>query len=339
MNNTHIISPQFLQRLEFTQEQLLSNIKAIAKQFKLGSILYIKGIEEGYEDINIELKTTKGHYLVKILVDYLEKKPRSREDAEYYVYVMSQLLEGGIRVPKLYMSSDNKHLFEISNQPKAPIFAIVMEYFEGKHFLQIKPTLKDMESIVLILSKFHSLDLRLGDKVYDDPWQPQSLAKYYSINKKLFKQKDKHRLESIIRNLDRINLDHYKKTPTHGDIMRNNIMKSKEGEYCLLDFGVVAMNHWIIDLALYLAGFCLDPSDSVSENKDIFKKVTSAYVARSKLRNDFRDDLYILIQASYGAFYLASMLDKKLGGNESKENSYWIDLGNRGMDMIDEMTK
>jgi len=333
-----IISKHFIKRIGLNQKQLLKTINQISDAYNLGNIGSIKGIEEGYEDVNIELRTDRGHYVLKFLANLLTKEVRSREEAEYYVYIIDQFAKRNIPVPHLYITKEGKKLYELSiGKDNKILRVIVMEFFEGKHFLEIMPTLKDMQNISLILGDLHSLDFPLKENVYDDPWQPQFLHKYFKTYSKIFPLKERQILEEIVKEVRSLKLDKYNKTPTHGDIMRNNIMKNADGEYCLLDFGVVAKNYWIIDFALFLAGFCLDPKLNIDINRKINKKVVASYVKHRSINIDFKDDLHLLTKASYGGFYLASMIEKKIEKKVSAENKYWINLGRKGIQMMKEL--
>jgi Ser/Thr protein kinase RdoA (MazF antagonist) len=329
-----IISNHFIKRIGFSQDQLKQALEQISISFSLGSISSTHGIEEGYEDVNIKITTTKGHYLCKFLVNFITKKSRTLKEAQYYAYVIEQLAKGGLRVPNLLSTTAGSKLYKISIKNLNPIHVLVMEFFEGKHFLEIAPTIKDMQNITLILKQLHSLDFPLQDHICDDPWQPQFLHKYYKKHANILPPKEKLILKKTVQKLKLLDLNKYKKTPTHGDIMRNNILKNSKGEYCLLDFGVIANNYWIIDLALFLAGFCLDPKLNIKTNQKILNKVINTYLKHRKIKKEITDDLNLLITASYSAFYLAATLEKIMENNFSDENMYWINLGREGMQMM-----
>ncbi|HUW21104.1 MAG TPA: phosphotransferase [Candidatus Bathyarchaeia archaeon] len=330
-----IISKHFIKRIGLNQDQLIKVVRQISDAYNLGGIRLMRGIEEGYEDVNIELRTDKDRYVLKLLVNYLTKQARSREEAKYYVYVMDQFAKGGIRVPRLYTSKEGKNLYELSfGKDNKILRVIVMEFFEGKHFFEITPTLEDMQNISLILGDLHSLDFPLQENVYDDPWQPQFLHKHFKVHSKIFPLKERQIFEEMVEKVRLLKLGKYNKTPTHGDIMRNNVMKNTDGEYCLLDFGVVTKNYWIIDLALFLAGFCLDPKLDTDTNQKTYDEVTDSYARHRLVDVDFKDDLHLLTSASYGAFYLAATIEKEVERNLSAENKYWINLGRKGIQMM-----
>ena len=334
----HIISQHYAKRVGLNQKQLMKALELISNAFNLGNITYLYGTEDGYEDVNIEIKTDKGHFLFKILINFLTKTARSVKDSEYYVHVMKEFTRGGIRVPRLYQTNDKNELYELEFSGKK-LRVIVMEFFNGNHFLKIPPTIEDMKNIAKIQAKLHSLDLTLRKRVYEDTWQPQSLNLHHPTHKNIFTDDDNKFFELTINKLNNIDFSRYKKVPIHGDLMRNNIMKNKEGEYCLLDFGVVAKNHWIIDLALFMAGFCLDPTKKDDINVKIYKEVVKSYKKHNPVDFDFTSDLYTLVSASYAAFYLAATIEKNVENNLSAENQYWIDFGGKGIEMIGKLKK
>jgi len=86
---------------------MLDLIKKVTIAYDLGNLKMAEGIEVGYEDVNFILNTTKGKYLLKVLIDFTIKEPRTEEDSKRYADTVEQLKADGVPVPKLFKAGNN----------------------------------------------------------------------------------------------------------------------------------------------------------------------------------------------------------------------------------------
>lgn len=335
MPQKQLISPHFAKRVNLNQAEMQELINKVVRAFDLGTLHSAEGIEVGYEDVNFFLTTAKGKFLLKILIDFTAKKPRSEADSRRYVDTMVSLRADGVPVPKLYKAGDDYLLKLMVPHNDEPIWMLVMEYFEGVDFINEKPTLKDIQVIAKILTKINSSKM-IRRPMYD-PWQPQFFMEEYHENEGLLEDANKKLLEEVVVKYQQIDLNKLPRAPIHADFMRNNLLRNKKGDYCVLDFGVVNLAPRIADLAVFLAGFCLDPEISLAENKLAYQTGLEEYSKYIALTDYEKEHLATMVQAAYGLFHIAATHEKKIEHNLTAENDYWIDLGMAGLKLTKEM--
>ena len=91
MKQKQLFSQHFAKRINLNQIEMLDLVNKVVTAYNLGDLKTAEGIEVGYEDVNFILTTTMGKYLLKVLIDFTIKKPRSEENSKKYVDTMEQL--------------------------------------------------------------------------------------------------------------------------------------------------------------------------------------------------------------------------------------------------------
>jgi len=343
MTQKPLFSPHFAKRLNLNQAEMLEVIDKVIRAYDLGQLISAEGIEVGYEDVNVILKTTKGKYLLKILIDFILKKPRSTADSQRYVETMESFRADGIALPRLYLvtsgSSDEESTTYLLQQQvphnTEPVWMLVMEFFEGTDFIEQPPTTEDMKAVAKYLVKINQSKLK-RQPIYD-PWQPHYLDRSHQESESLIKEPTKKLVEEVLEKFNKIDQKQLPKSVIHADFMRNNLLKNNQGEYCLLDFGVVNAGPRLSDLAVFLAGFCMDSDDSLVKNRMAYQTGLAAYDQGIDLTDYEKEHLGTMVQAAYACFYLPALYEKMVENNQTEENDYWIRLGEAGLIMTKEM--
>lgn len=336
MEQKQLFSQHFAKRVNLNQTEMLALIDKVVVAYNLGDLKNAEGIEIGYEDVNLILNTTKGKYLLKILINFTAKKPRSKDDSEKYVSIMEQLRAAGVPLPKLFKTTaDNYLLRQVVPHNSEPIWILVMEFFEGKDFINQTPTIDDIKIIAKILSNINLSEIKIPE-IYD-PWQPQFLLEEYKENANLLAEKDKELIDKVITEYKKMDLKKLPKSLIHADFMRNNLLKNNQGEYRILDFGVVNHAPRLADLAAFLAGFCLDPEASLEANLLAYKTGLEEYEKYVELTSYEKQHIGTMVKAAYAIFHIASTHEKIIEHNQTPENEYWIQLGRSGLKLIEKM--
>jgi len=329
MQQKQLFSQHFAKRINLNQSEMLDLIDKVVTAYNLGNLKTVEGIEVGYEDVNFTLTTTKGKYLLKVLIDFTIKKPRSKENSRKYVDTMENLRADGVPLPKLFKAEDDYLLRQIVPHNTEPIYMLVMEFFEGVDFIKQPPTIKDIKVIARILSIINSSKMK-RKSVYD-PWQPQFFLEEYKENVGLLKKSDKKLVDEVLAKYKQMDLKKLPKSIIHADFMRNNLLKSVEGKYCVLDFGVLNYAPRLADVGVFLAGFCLDPEVSIEKNLLAYKTGLDEYLKHTQLTNYEKTHVGTMTRASYALFHMAATHEKIVEHNKTKENDYWIALGRAGL--------
>jgi Ser/Thr protein kinase RdoA (MazF antagonist) len=344
MHKKPLFSPHFAKRLNLNQAEMSTLLNRVVTAYNLGQFIAAKGIEIGYEDVNIILKTNTGKYLLKVLIDFILKKPRSIVASRRYVETMESFRADGIPVPKLYpvvnvsqkeQTLDTYLLQQQLPHNHQPVWMLVMEFFAGNDFIKQPPTIEDIKTVAKYLAKINNSKLE-RQPAYD-PWQPHYFLRSYKESADLLKEPAKSLIQDLLENFKKIDQKKLPKSVIHADFMRNNLLKNNRGQYCLLDFGVVNFGPRITDLAVFLAGFCMNPYDSLEKNRLAYQAGLTAYDQEIHLTAYEKTHLVTMVQAAYACFYMPALYEKMLENNQTAENDYWIGVGETGLIMIQQL--
>jgi Ser/Thr protein kinase RdoA (MazF antagonist) len=192
-----------------------------------------------------------------------------------------------------------------------------------------------MKNVAKYLVKINSS--KLSRQAVYDPWQPHYLHRSYQESKDLIDAPTRIILEELLNKFNKIEQNKLVKSVIHADFMRNNLLKNTKGDYCLLDFGVVNAGPRISDLAVFLAGFCMNPYDSLEKNRLAYQTGFLAYDQEINLTDYEKEHLGTMVQAAYACFHLPALYEKMIENNQTEENDYWIQLGQAGLLMTKKM--
>src|SRR3989344_1201319 len=237
LSRTNLTSPfgEFLKKLE---EEVP----------RLGKIRNLQPILEGYEDANFILESDLGRLVLKIFTK--ERSPKNNKD---YVRILEESAKIGVPVPKLIFYG------KISSAS-----FIITEFFEGENFENGTPMLSDIIAITAYLSKLNTLNFPV-DELYDS-WGNKNLLKEYEKSRNnLTSQQDKL-IAPIVEGFKKVDFSKFQKAVIHGDLQRKHVLKSSEGEYCILDFGCMSHDAKVVEISTFLAWFCLQ-EDTSEETK------------------------------------------------------------------------
>jgi Ser/Thr protein kinase RdoA (MazF antagonist) len=304
-------------------------VKAIIKDYKLGSLIKFRQIHEGFEDYNIRLLTTKGIYLLKLFSQF-----KSFRHVKDNIQGLIEFSNAGIRVPKLYKSVKGEYLYYYETKDTMAL-GCVMEYFKGKSFLKLEkePTIEEMRDIVKDIVKINTVSFRpLG--IYD-VWVVQNLVPEFEKKRMFLSQKDFQFMKPVIKDIKKINYSKCIKGTIHGDLQRSNVLRNNQGEMRIIDFSVMEYNAVAIELATYLSLFCINPQKT-GELKAIliYKEIIAEYIKYKKLCPYDIKIIPDLMLGTYAANCLAASYELRGKGNDTEETHYWINLGSFGMKLM-----
>ncbi len=308
----------FLRRVDLA-DSLEEIIEDVTSKAKIGKVISWEPIKEGYEELNIKVKTHKGFYVIKIF-----SKGKKYATIRGNIEGLINFSKARIPVPKL-IPIGNHFLYKTRGK-KGDTYICVMEFFNGMNFQEIGPTKKDIVVITKELAKIHMLPFRIH-KNYDS-WGTANLLAEFEYKKKYLNKKDLSLLKPIVDDFRKIDFNGLRKSIIHGDWQRKHVLKNSEGGYCILDLGVMDFNCRVIDLAIFLALFCFDAKSE--KNNNIFRMVIEQYEKTNKLSTREIKVLPFLIKATY-AIYLLGSNYLIFCGDKSRQTREWLDFGRRGI--------
>lgn len=301
----------------------------IVEVFEFGKLVSFEPLLVGYEEVNCLLVSTTGKYIVKIF-----SKNKDLKTIIANVTALEKYYSGGIPIPKLYLSH-GKSLYKINS---SNTYLIVMDYFEGKKFTEVHPTLEDKKNIAVFVAKINSLHFKTF--VNYDSWITINLAIEFQKKKQYLNPDNYALIQSIINEFKKIDYSQLTQSIVHFDLHRENAMKNTKGGYCILDLASTDFNYKVFDLATYLALFCTEFTEPLAINIEIYKEVIDAYSTSGTLNSYEREILLLLIKATFASNLLIPEYLQKSGQDENPEQTiYYKFMGEQGLKLLSGVSK
>ncbi|HUD20306.1 MAG TPA: phosphotransferase [Patescibacteria group bacterium] len=298
---------------------------SVTESFGLGSIISFESLLVGYEEVNSLLITSKGKYIVKIF-----SKDKDRKTIQSNVTALLEYYKGGIPVPKLYKTAQGDYLYKIIGE--SATYLIVMDYFDGSRFTDVKPTSGDKKNITNILSKIHSLNFATSANY--DMWLTVHLAGEFEKKRTFLTDSNLKLIEPVVKEFHKIDYSKLTKSIVHFDLHRENVMKDRNGKYCILDLASTDYNYKIFDLATFMALFCTEFRQSLEENILIYKQIISKYLQSGSLNAYEKEILPLLIKATFASNLMIPEYLQKTGKDENPgQTIYYKLMGEEGLNM------
>ncbi len=281
----------FLSRVDISipLDQLIT---LVAREYNLGNVKKFEYIKIGFEDLNIKLETERGKYVVKIFSKLCD--PMFIKD---YIEAILKFRGAGIPTPIILKNNDD-YLFSIERKTRL----CVMEYFEGNNFDEMTPHGDDFRILTKYLAKIHKFSFKIHNNY--DKWATSHLLEEFPKKKKYLSAIDLALVQPVIDELKVVDFGKFKKSIIHGAFEKSNILKNNKGDYCILDLGCMDFNASVIDLAIFLAAFCLAPASELNYNKKIKEFVIKEYLKTNDLTEYEIQNTPLLIRATYAAYIL-----------------------------------
>ncbi|MFH0836587.1 MAG: phosphotransferase [Candidatus Aenigmatarchaeota archaeon] len=311
----------FEQRLGFSAN-LTELSKTICRNFNLGNLIEYKPILIGYDDFNFSIKTKTNKFLVKIF-----SKEKTLDNCKRNIKIIARALEKGVSVPKLHKSKQG--YLHIIKTADGLLRFCVMDFIEAEDLFTSKTSIskEDMLMIAYQASLINSIDTK-PPKIYDT-W---AITNFPLEFKKKYKYLEKHDLELITPLLETFKKLSIKKLPhcfVHGDIIRTNVIKDKNGKIWIIDFSVSNYYPRIQELAI-LACDILFTKDK-KKRKQNLRVALEEYQKIIKLTQTELASLPNYIKIAHAMFVLCATYEKKVNNNNTKENKYFLSLGKTGL--------
>jgi len=297
--NLNIPFDDFLRRIE-------------ASYPNIGKIRDFEPIPEGYEDANVKLLTTRGAYALKIFTS-----ERSEGNLHSYVEVLAEADKISVPAPELIKG--RRGFLGLIRHRSVKTYYILTKFFEGEDFRNVAPTLSEMVEIAHYLAKLNTLNFSVAG-LYDS-WGNANLLQEYKKNKRKITPEQDSLIAPVVRKVASLDYSEFSQSVIHGDLQRKHVLKSKDGKYCILDFGCMRFDGKVFELSTHLAWFCLAPN-TWGLKDEIVKEVVKKYTSIHQLTTYERGALPFLTEAAYVSYYLkTSTLTNE--GDMSKETIEW----------------
>lgn len=320
--NPHLNS--LLKRTSLTVSfyEFLANIQD--KFPSIGKIENTTPINEGYEDANIILNTSNGKYVLKIFL-----AGRELENINSYVKILKECR--GIGVQTTEILTDFNGGLGIFDDGEIKTYYIITNFFDGNNFQNTTPTIKDIRNVTEYVAKLNTLNFEVGSGY--DSWGIKAFPEEYKNKSGQLTPAQNLCVKKVYLDYMKLDMNRFSKSVIHSDMQRKHVIKNTSGEYCILDFGCMAHDYKVIELATYLAWFCLQ-EDTWKDKDAIFSEVLKIYNAVHNLSVPEVLSLKLLIKVSYSAYYMTTSVMI----NEGDKSEETLDWNSRSKKML-ELTK
>jgi Ser/Thr protein kinase RdoA (MazF antagonist) len=314
--------PQSLRKRINYQGEFDELLQDVCASYIIGDFVSFSLIELGYEDVNLKLTTTKGHFFVKIFAE-------RRDDAECLrlINIIKIAIDNGVCHPKFL---DRREGYIFRNQyEQFKIRLAVFEYIEGETFFEMKrePTPAEFKKIIEMATKVNTIDY-VVPFLYD-PWAIVNFISELKKAGKYLDEKTKKVMEELREVFEKVDIKSLPHSLVHGDLISTNIMKKKEEIY-FVDFSVANYYPRIVELAVLMSDIMLDKSGNASLEKR-YKFLISEYQKYISLTKEELGVLPLFVKIANAMNIIGSILEKETKKNDSEENKYWMETGKKGL--------
>ena len=309
-------------------------INDLVKRYSLSGLESFTQIHEGFEDYNVKLNTKEGTFLVKIFSQY-----KSFRHIKDNIEGLKAFIKAGVRVPKLISDPKGNYLYKYEND-QIMVLGCVMEYFKGKSFYKTKdePTKKEIQSLVKDIALLNSVKFK--PKGIYDVWVLQNLPNEFGKKKMFLTKQDLSLISPVVGKSKSLDLKKLTQGTIHNDIQRSNVLKNTKGDIRIIDFSVMEYNAISIELATFLALFCINPFTNTPEDFIcLCEFVLKEYQKHKSLTGEDKQVIPLLIQSTYAANCLAASFEHEGKENKTEETKYWISLGRKGLELMQKVNK
>lgn len=295
----------------------------VCKDYSLGEYLTHKVIPMGYEDFNLILTSTSGKYFVKMFATF-----RDEAESQRYVEVMVKVLDARVQHPKLFKSSQG-YLYKITIDG-VQISLCVMEQVDGVSFYEknLKATADEMRFLVQQAALINKIDLK-PKPVYDS-WAIIHFLEEYKNKREYLDKAEIKLIDPLVEQFSAIKIEELPHCFVHGDIIKTNVMKNREGKLYIIDFSVSSYYPRVQELAVLLCNMLFD-EDKPETFKEYYKLALEEYQKQKPLTKKEIEVLPLFVKVAHSMHVLCATYEKVVKGNGSAENEYWINLGKVGL--------
>ena len=273
------------------------DILDILSVYKIGNLISFSGIQDGIENTNYKIKTTRNNYILTIFEERVNKK-----HLPFFLDLMLNCNKRKISCPKPILDADRKLINEFKKK-KIAIFS----FLTGKSKKIWSE--ENCFSIGKILGQFHSVNKSFKKKIINE----------FSLGfwKKIFKKMGKSELDSLIpgihkllkAELEFLNFNWPQNLPKgtiHADLFPDNVFFDGKKISGILDFYFSCTDCLIYDLAVTINAWCFNEGKF---NQLFFKNIIKGYQSQRILTDKEKRQFNIILRGASLRFLLTRLYD------------------------------
>ena len=266
--------------------------------YDIGFFSSFKGIEQGIENSNYLLKTTRGVFILTLY----EKRIKA-EDIPFFLDLMEHSSKRGIRCPKPVADQNGEMLKTLAGRP-----AVIVTFLTGSSVTNI--SVDHCGQLGLMLGKFHKAGMKFQGARKND-FSIESWREIAGLCSGKIEQYNVGLKDELNEELDYLS-EHW---PTelpggiiHGDLFPDNVFFEENKLSGIIDFYFSCTDILAYDIGICLNAWCFDANYKF--NYDKARKVLSEYRVIRELTVSELQALPILARGSAMRFLLTRLYDR-----------------------------
>lgn len=313
----------YYQRISY-QGNIVTLFEKICEDYSLGKYVSHRFPEFGYEDFNVVLQTSKGTYFVKIFGSF-----RSLEECKRYIHIMEYVRKKGIPYPFLYKS--NKGVLHTIYIDTVTVYLCVQEYIDGKNLFELDYNLTQKDAKFFIRQAASVNALSVNPPFVYDSWATINLGKIYQTKGHALKDSSiQEGIELIVEEFRKVDIKKLPHCFVHGDMIKTNMMKDKNGRFFVLDFAVSNYYPRIVELSVLIC-FLLFDFIHPEKLQKVCRFAASEYQKYIILTEEELKILPLFVKATFASYMLSATYEKNKNNSESLETRYWLKVSTIGL--------
>jgi Ser/Thr protein kinase RdoA (MazF antagonist) len=291
----------------------------VAAEYELGDVRAWSVLTTGYEDCNVNLRTTDAHVVVKV---FATERPVAI--ALRTARLITRAQAAGVRHPRLRADATDAVVHEFDGHRM-----IVMDFAPGRTFYDLghAPDDAGLAKVVEQAVRIHSVDER-PDPVFD-PWAIVNLVPLAGKVAGLLDDNVRPLVNGVVSDLPGTGWAALPEALIHADLTAGNVVLGPDGEVAVLDFALA--NRWprLQEIAVIAASLLHGRPEPLPARMSMVADMYSA-AAPAPLTAAERDALHVFGRAA-AAMELLGGLAQWQQGNRGSETASLITIGTTGL--------
>ena len=274
-----------------------SELRIFLIQYDIGNLISFRGIEQGIDNSNYKLKTSKGTFILTLFENRMIK-----EELPFFLNLLNYLSQIGVSCPKPLVSFDGKLLKSLCGRKAA-----ILTFLKGSSIEVISPD--HCSQVGSALAKLHLASKRFSGFRSND----LSLKNWFSIKESLSGKIDQFEtgLEmELVEELSYLKKNWPLSLPKgviHADLFPDNVFFQKGQLTGIIDFYFACCDTYSYDISICLNAWCFDSKNKfVRQNSESFLK---HYQMVRELSIEELESLSVMARGSALRFTLTRLYD------------------------------
>ena len=276
---------------------LKKNLEELISSYNIGNLTSFKGIEEGVENSNYRIKTSKGKYILTIF-----EKRVIKSELPFFIGLMNHLSKKRFKCPKPIKDRHGNYIRELKNKP-----CLIVSFIEGGWVKNINNN--HCQQLGHYLAKLHiatkDFNLNRENNMGKNNWR-----RLYNNFKDKNKTKFNNIYKIIEKEIDTLNKRWPKQLSSgviHADLFQDNFFFINDKFSGVIDFYFACNDFYVFELAICLNAWCFERDQSFNITKA--RSILKSYQKINPLNEEEKKYFPILSRGAALRFLLTRLND------------------------------